>query len=851
MRSRIGIRAPLAWRGLLVCGLVGVVCLGLASAAVAQCADYGNFPKITSTYPGVSLTEMTALDDHHIVGLQGGEIRILGGSSLPDYETMVPLVVYAGGTLKNLAIVGSLAYCMNGSTCYAADLSDPDHPVLLGTATVPGSPLSLWGGAGVLGAMINSTTWQLYDCTNSLAPTVLSTTTGLTSSGSRIVIRGNRALVTGSGWRLYDISDPAAPVSLGSQDYPFFYDGYYMTTSTSVRNAELVGDRMVLLLEYVEKYQDNMFGTSYDRTYSLNVLDCTNPAAPVLLGNQTIGKSNAFPPSAVALADLHVNGNLALAYGGGDCVAYVYDISGASPTRLAAVNAGAKRGLFVAPGKIMMAITGGSWVFGYPQPATDNVMLTSWPAYSLYQSDYGTSIVAGDGWIAAQRTYSDPSGYYDYVDVYGPDGTALSSTPDRSGYSRADGTRLYAISSGYLSMMDMADPVHPAAPQTVRLGASGGCIGCGPDRRAAVGSNAGIQLYDLTDFAVPVLLGSVPGVLANDLRWIGNRVCAGTNTGVTAVDVSDPAAPVVLGKAAVGQCTWLRESPETGTIIAGGTNLVAKLDVTGASAPVVLGTISIPGSIKGAAVAGTVLYVSNGGVFAFSLANFAAQGQFVTGGATGMLVACGGALFGYGPTDGAKLYMLPQACDQGPVAAYDFRVTAQGGAAVVSWRADAPASEFRLEARRGEESWTLPVRADGDLLTATEDPARCAAGGTFVYTLSARAGATWTVIARQTITLDVAPAVLRLAGAAPNPFNPRTTVSFSLDRARPVALAVYDLRGRRVRELATGLWPAGQHAVTWDGLDTSGQPAASGTYLLRLKTDDGRVVGAAKMMLAR
>ncbi|MBK8167775.1 MAG: T9SS type A sorting domain-containing protein [bacterium] len=72
-------------------------------------------------------------------------------------------------------------------------------------------------------------------------------------------------------------------------------------------------------------------------------------------------------------------------------------------------------------------------------------------------------------------------------------------------------------------------------------------------------------------------------------------------------------------------------------------------------------------------------------------------------------------------------------------------------------------------------------------------------------------------------------AALRLHPAAPNPFNPRTTIRYDLASAGHVQLGLFDLRGRLVRQLADGERPAGAHAVLLDGGDL-----ASGIYLLRL-----------------
>ncbi|MDO9171328.1 MAG: FlgD immunoglobulin-like domain containing protein [bacterium] len=75
-----------------------------------------------------------------------------------------------------------------------------------------------------------------------------------------------------------------------------------------------------------------------------------------------------------------------------------------------------------------------------------------------------------------------------------------------------------------------------------------------------------------------------------------------------------------------------------------------------------------------------------------------------------------------------------------------------------------------------------------------------------------------------------AAADLRLLGNHPNPFNPRTTVVFSLREAGPVRLTVYDLAGSSVRELAAGWYAAGRHEVVWEGRDDLGRVLPAGIY---------------------
>jgi hypothetical protein len=69
--------------------------------------------------------------------------------------------------------------------------------------------------------------------------------------------------------------------------------------------------------------------------------------------------------------------------------------------------------------------------------------------------------------------------------------------------------------------------------------------------------------------------------------------------------------------------------------------------------------------------------------------------------------------------------------------------------------------------------------------------------------------------------------------AFPNPFNPQTTIAFTLNGNARVRLTVHDVRGRVVRTLADGDMAAGEHALQWDGRDDAGRTVASGVYFAR------------------
>ncbi|MBN2355663.1 right-handed parallel beta-helix repeat-containing protein [candidate division KSB1 bacterium] len=80
------------------------------------------------------------------------------------------------------------------------------------------------------------------------------------------------------------------------------------------------------------------------------------------------------------------------------------------------------------------------------------------------------------------------------------------------------------------------------------------------------------------------------------------------------------------------------------------------------------------------------------------------------------------------------------------------------------------------------------------------------------------------------------PGTLQLWQNFPNPFNPVTEISYYLPERRMVALMVYNMHGQRVRTLIKKVVSAGEHRLTWDGLDVDNRPLPSGIYLCTLQT---------------
>ena len=93
------------------------------------------------------------------------------------------------------------------------------------------------------------------------------------------------------------------------------------------------------------------------------------------------------------------------------------------------------------------------------------------------------------------------------------------------------------------------------------------------------------------------------------------------------------------------------------------------------------------------------------------------------------------------------------------------------------------------------------------------------------------------------------PQVYSLLQNWPNPFNPETSLRYSLPAASRVTLTVFDMLGQKVRILVDQPQDAGTYSVQWNGRDEHGRSVASGLYLYRIEA--GQFAQTRKMTLLR
>ena len=89
----------------------------------------------------------------------------------------------------------------------------------------------------------------------------------------------------------------------------------------------------------------------------------------------------------------------------------------------------------------------------------------------------------------------------------------------------------------------------------------------------------------------------------------------------------------------------------------------------------------------------------------------------------------------------------------------------------------------------------------------------------------------------------------KLIGNYPNPFNPETTISFSVATEGNVVINIYNVKGQKVKNLVNGNFNTGMHSIIWNGLSDNGQKVGTGVYFYQMFTNDN--VDVKRMLLLK
>jgi hypothetical protein len=151
---------------------------------------------------------------------------------------------------------------------------------------------------------------------------------------------------------------------------------------------------------------------------------------------------------------------------------------------------------------------------------------------------------------------------------------------------------------------------------------------------------------------------------------------------------------------------------------------------------------------------------------------------------------------------------------------------------------------YRAEVGAYATLTTVPASGAGEFVYLDGS---AAPGRTYTYRIGVTDGDGEFLSTPQRVTLP-GPVAL-LDQNVPNPFNPTTSIRFTLGSAGQVNLMIFDAGGRLVRTLVDDTMAAGPHDTLWDGRDDHGRLVGSGVYFYRIET--GSLVASRKMVLLK
>lgn len=316
-----------------------------------------------------------------------------------------------------------------------------------------------------------------------------------------------------------------------------------------------------------------------------------------------------------------------------------------------------------------------------------------------------------------------------------------------------------------------------------------------------------LEIVSLAQPASPIPLGSVPlpsEGIGMAIEGTHGYVACGTS-GLQVLDFADPAAPAVVGSFASGGTTLDVTVRDGIAYVGAGAAGLDLLDLTDPAHPARLALLDTPGSAGGVALAGDVAFVADGEA-GLAIVDCSVPGAPV--------------LLAVLDTPG---HARRVAVDQG------IAYVADGPRGLSVVDVHDPASPS-LAGRAPALGYASAVRVDAD----------------YVYLVAGNGG--FEVRQKQCVlAAGVAeagfPGVAPALAIVPNPSRDGALISFAAGRAAGVRASVFDVAGRRVRELSGHRIVSGRVELAWDGRDDEGRPLASGVYLVRATWDGGAASG--------
>ncbi|HPG40301.1 MAG TPA: T9SS type A sorting domain-containing protein [bacterium] len=268
-----------------------------------------------------------------------------------------------------------------------------------------------------------------------------------------------------------------------------------------------------------------------------------------------------------------------------------------------------------------------------------------------------------------------------------------------------------------------------------------------------------------------------------------------------------------------------------------------------------------PGDGSSASFSGFSSAIGTSGTYYFLTGDIAAG---ATGAVQGVIVANGNLTVSGGTLSGTITNAPLSNGDASlPVELASFTAVVQGNAIILNWQTATETDNlgFILERAAGNGAWqpiasykTNPaLKGQGNASTTNTysfTDNTVVAGSEYRYRLGdVNVAGTVTMHSPIYVTTTALPQSTVMLNAYPNPFNPETTIKYTLHKDAQVTITVYDLLGRKVKTLIDEQQSAGSYRAIWNGTDASGNKAASGAYLVQMQT--GEISQTQKVLLLK
>ena len=637
--------------------------------------------------------------------------------------------------------------------------------------------------------------------------------------------------ITGQDLVVLDVTDPAAIVPLSTLDLPgvprdFVKVGdlvYAAVSEAGLQILDAVNPLAPALVGYADSYGDaRALALLGDYAYlaagpfvGLQVVDVSNPAAPVHLLDPAVPGD---------ILDVTVAGGLVYTAGteglricapaGGGALTVLGSFAPAGVDTIFSVSVEGNRGVVSGGGQL--------YLLDLSDPAAPVVLGVTNTTRGL------RSVALRDGLVWGVSHESQLDSYYSAFFTLDPADGSMVPTSEylpTSGNVRAmalgsDGY-LYLLtqSGGNVVRFDVSAPGATAQAGLVDLYGNGIALAAGNGFLLASTVDVGIYTVGLDPFE-PVH-DFDPGDYVEGIVMDGDLAYLSVNdAGLQIYDYSDPLAPVqrgVLAGEGIFQAVQRGDRLYIQQYFLSANDHLWTVDVSDPDAPVLLDDLTMPfDRIGELAIVGDYLYVGGledgYGLSCYSLADPDAPAL-----ASSIELPASPSCFA---VDGDIVYAGYNRYFMNKVEVLD---------------ATEPAAPLRV----GQlDCLNIPssLRTLGDRLFV-------GLWGAFVDGLEVGP------VQCQPTAVEDTPLAAPLLVAHPNPFNPKTRVSFALPEAAFATVSIHDVTGRHLRTLTRAMLPAGLNQLDWDGADDRGRPLASGLYFARLEA--GTLHASCKLALIR